>query len=282
MSIRIATPRPFLAAFCAIVLAAFVALPAAAADRGRLAAFLNVTGFDVALESIRLSASAAPTMIGLQSEDFGIAWSGLVADVFDTALMHDMALDILEQTLSDDLLNHGADFYASDLGQRLVAAENAAHMTEDDEAKQRAGEALVADMVARGAPRLELLKRMNAAIDTADVSLRALQEIQVRFLMAASASGLIELQVDIQTLRETLAAREGEMRRAIAASALAGAAQTYASFSDAEMLIYAEALEDPKMDMLYQLMNAVQFEIMANRFEALAGRLAGIGPAQDI
>jgi hypothetical protein len=36
------------------------------------------------------------------------------------------------------------------------------------------------------------------------------------------------------------------------------------------------------MQQVYTLMNAVQYEIMANRFEAVAARLAAMQPSQDI
>ena len=41
-----------------------------------------------------------------------------------TSTMHQMGIDILTDTLPDDLLEHGIAFYGSDLGRRLVAAEN--------------------------------------------------------------------------------------------------------------------------------------------------------------
>ena len=47
--------------------------------------------------------------------------------------MHETAVSILEQTLNDEALNHAVEFYASDLGQRLVEVENASHMNEDDD-----------------------------------------------------------------------------------------------------------------------------------------------------
>ena len=63
---------------------------------------------------------------------------------------------------------------------------------------------------------------------------------------------------------------------------MAGSAYTYQAFSDDEVLTYAQALEDPKMQKVYALMNAVQYEIMANRYEAVAQRLAGMQPSQDL
>lgn len=270
------------AAFLMItVMAGVLAGPARTADLDRLEAFLEVTGFDVALESIKLTAETAPNMIGLEADDFGSEWTRLVEDVFDTDQMHAMALDILSQTLSDELLTHAVDFYASDLGQRLVVAENASHMKEDEELKSESGEAIVAGLVQIGSPRLEELKRLNKATGSEDASIRAIQEVQVRFLMAAAAAGVIELRMDEADLRENLKSQEGEMRRSMQISALSGSAYTYQAFSDADVTAYADALEDPKMQRVYELMNAVQFEIMANRYEAVADRMSALQPSQD-
>jgi len=268
--------------FRAVLFAVALALPAQAAERGKVEAFLVVTGFDVALQSIRLTASSAPEMLGIDTDAFGADWTRLADDVFETGIMHDMALDILEQTLTDELLNHAAAFYASDLGQRLVEAENASHMMEDSAAKSAQGEAIVAELVEQGSDRLSSLKRMNAAIDTSDNGVRALQEVQLRFLVAAYAAGVIELRMDVDDLRTLMQEQEGPLRRAMQISGLSGAAFTYRDFSDEDVRAYAEALEHPDMQLVYELMNAVQYEIMANRFEELAARLAELYPGQEL
>lgn len=255
---------------------------AVAADRTKLQDFLEVTGFDVALESIRLSASSAPEMLGLAAEDFGTEWSRLTNDVFATDIMHDMALDILEETLDDDMLTHAAEFYATDLGQRLVVAENDSHMSEEDELKTESGEAIIAGLERLDSPRVGYLERMNKASDSAGTAIRAIQEVQVRFLMAAAGAGVIELQLEEPDLRALLSADEDEIREQIDASALTGAAYTYQAFSDEEVLAYTEALEHPKMRHVYNLMNAVQYEIMANRFEALAVAMQRLQPSQEL
>ncbi|MEM9870257.1 MAG: DUF2059 domain-containing protein [Pseudomonadota bacterium] len=255
---------------------------AEAADRAKLEAFLEVTGFDVALESIRLSASSAPEMLGLQAEDFGSEWTRLTAEVFDTDVMHDLALNILEKTLSDELLTHAADFYATDLGKRLVVAENASHLKEEDDVKSESGAAIIAGLTTLDSPRLTYLERMNAASDSAGVAVRAIQEIQVRFLMAAAGAGVIELQMEEGDLRELLSNDKEILEESIAEGAMTGAAYTYQSFSDDEVLSYVEALEHPKMREVYNLMNAVQYEIMANRFEALAVEMQDLQPSQEL
>ncbi len=256
--------------------------PAGAAERARIEAFLTVTGFDVALDSIALSASDAPEMLGLDVGDFGPAWTTVARRVFDTDLMREMALDVLEKALPDDLLEHAVEFYASDLGQRLVKIENAAHMMEDDTIRLREGARILSGLAASGSPRLDLLRRMNRAIDGSGRSVKALQEIQYRFLLAASAAGVIELRLDPDELRAMMEREADDLRKVLEQSALAGAAWTYRELSDEDLRAYAEALENPKMQQVYELLNTVQYEIMANRFEVLAGKMAGLKPGQDI
>jgi hypothetical protein len=270
---------PLLALLVALV---WIPVSSVAANRDRIEAFLNTTGFDVALESIALASGSAPEMLGIDPDGFGSDWTRLTEEVFDTQLMHETAVSILEETLSDEALAHAVEFYASDLGQRLVEVENAAHLNDDEEAKQQEGQEIVAGLVQDGSPRVEQLKRMNNAIDASGTSLRALQEIQLRFLLAASASGVIDLQLDADELRLMLRQNEAGMRQALQLSALAGAAYTYQDFSDEEVEAYAEALEQPLMQEVYELLNAIQYEIMAMRFEVLAVRMADLHPAQDI
>ncbi len=254
---------------------------ARAADRDKLVAFLDVTGFDVALDSIALSAASAPQMLGLEQNPYGADWTRLSQEVFDKDMMRGMALEIMEAALSNALLDHGAAFYASDLGQRLVAVENAAHLDESAETEAE-GRNLVIAMAERGDARLDLLRRLNTAVDPQDIGLKAVQEVQVRFLMAAAASGVYDMDLGEDELRAVMKAGEAELKAVLDSSALAGAAVTYRDFTDAEISAYIAALEHPDMTTLYQLMNAVQYEIMANRFEVLAYHMAELHPGQEL
>ena len=267
-----------------VVVVFFAATPFAskAAERADIEAFLEVTGFDVALESIKLSAGSAPAMIGLDEEDFGFQWRDMTARVFDVDTMHDLAIDLLEQTLSDNLLEHAMTFYASDLGARLVVAENDSHLEEDDDLKTEVGQAILEGLDRLDSPRRGYFERMNAAIDSAGTAARSIQEVQIRFLMAAAGAGVIELQMDEPDLRARMEGDKEALEAAITISALEGAAYTYQAFSDEDVLAYAEALEHPDMRAVYELMNAVQFEIMANRFELLAQEMSNIQPSQEL
>lgn len=268
--------------FTAVMMASFNASAAQAKDRAEVERFLNVTGFDVSLDSIRLSAKSAPMMLGLDADDFGYQWTLLANDIFASEIMREMALDMLSEALSAELLEHAVGFYASELGERLVEVENASHLSDDNELKSESGEAIVDGLIRIGSPRIELLKRMNAASDAAGTSVRAIQEVQVRFLMAAAGAGVIELSLDEADLREMLRNEEAELRLSLQASGLAGAAYTYQAFSDSEVEEYTKALENPKMQKIYDLMNAVQFSIMADRYEELAVRMATLQPSEDL
>lgn len=254
---------------------------AVAADRDKVEAFLKITGFDVSLESIKLSAEDAPRMLGLDARDFGASWSLMSRDVFDVPDMQDDAVNILEQALSDEALAHGADFYASDLGQRLVEAENTNHLRDRDDKRDEGGR-LLADMRDNNPERLALIERMLDAIGSEEQGLRAANELEVRFLMAAQQAGVIRLRVDEQGLRAAQAENAEETMQSMRLSGLASSAATYRDFSNDEIEAYAVALEAPLMQEVYELMNAVQFEIMADRFEEVASRLAELNPGQEL
>jgi hypothetical protein len=276
----IATALAGIAALSLLIL--LQATPLRAAERDRVEAFLTTTGFDVALDSIALYAESAPLMLGREAGDFGNQWRRLADEVFDTGDMQDMAVDILVQTLDQDDLMHAVDFYASELGQRLVVAENASHMEADRDGKNETGQQLFAQYVAEGSPRVELFQRMNDAISSDDAAVRAVEEIQVRFLMAASNAGVLERPLDEDALRALLAADRDAMRIEMRANSLASAAFTYREFPTDDMRAYAQALEHPQMRRVYELLNAVQHEIMANRFEVLALRMADMAPQEDL
>ena len=275
-------PASFLRALVALLLPLLILTgAAAAADRSKVEAFLKVTGFDVALESIKLSAEDAPRMLGLDARDFGASWTLMSRDVFDVKDMQKDAVNILEQTLSDEALAHGAEFYASDLGQRLVEAENAAHMRDRSDKRDEGGR-LLAEMRENDPERLALLERMLDAIGSEEQSLRAANELEVRFLMAAQQAWVIRLRVDEEGLRAAQAENAEETMKSMRLSGLASSAATYRDFSNDEIETYAAALEEPLMQEVYELMNAVQFEIMADRFERVAERLAELNPGQEL
>ena len=265
----------------AISLLFLMVMPAKAADRTKIAQFISVTGFDVALESMRLSARDAPTMLGLDADDFGLSWSRLADRIFEPEALKNDALEILDNALTDDVLAHVSQFYGSKLGQRLVTAENESHGLEFED-REAEGARLAQVLSARGSPQPEYFLDMAESIGYVGATIKAYREVQVRFLMAASLAGLIDQRFDEVDLRAMLAQQDDEVRRAMAENLIVANAFTYRDFTDSEIEIYRDALAMPQMMEVYELMNAIHFTIMADRFERMALEMVNLTPTQEL
>ncbi len=260
---------------------ALVSSALAATDRERLQTFMEVTGFDVSLISMRLSARSAPQMLGISEESFGLQWTRLADETFEPEEIQREALQLLSQTLRPEAREHVVAFYASPLGLRLVAAENASHMTEDS-IKDTQGEAEVVRLIQENPERIELYRELSAAVGSEDTAIRTIRELQVRFIMAAMAAGITERQMSEADLRGIFASQDQELRESIRTNAIAANAYTYREFSDEEILAYIEALKEPLMQEVYELMSVVQFIIMVHRYEELATEMAKLTPSEAL
>ncbi|HHC30209.1 MAG TPA: DUF2059 domain-containing protein, partial [Rhodobacterales bacterium] len=190
------------------------AVAAQSADRERLREFLTVTGFDVAITSMQDSAMAGPGIAGDAANDFGAQYTALAERVFDPDLMLERAIAIMLAGMPEDLIDHGIAFYESDLGKRLVAAENAAHATPDEE-RYKQGEALLATMVDDNRARVDDYTAMLDAIGGVEASVRAVVEVQLRYLLAAMAAGTIDIDYSEAELRALINKQAPQIRRDI-------------------------------------------------------------------
>lgn len=254
---------------------------ASAADRDTLLHFLEVTGFDVAITSMQQSAMDSPGITGDAPGEFGTQYTALAERVFDPDLMLNRAVDIMEAGMPEELVQHGIDFYASDLGKRLVEVENLSHVTPDEE-RYAIGEEVLTKLLDEDPGRVEDYQAMMDAIGGIDASIRAVTEVQVRYLLAAIGAGTLELDYSEEELRQLIAAQEPDIRRNLAVYSMLGAAYTYRDMSDEDIRDYRVALEEPDMKQIYELLNAIQFEVMAERYEVLASELAGLSPEQEL
>ncbi|MEO0358159.1 MAG: DUF2059 domain-containing protein [Pseudomonadota bacterium] len=274
-------PRLVAAFAIAATLVLSLVAPVQAANRDDIRAFMDIVGFDVALEGLREGARNAPAIVGLSADDFGLAWTLAADEVFQPAALVEDALDILEDTLDQDTLDHATGFYASDLGSRLVAAENESHLTDDD-IKREQGTVLAAELTQDGSLKPDLFLRMTDAIGGVEQSIASYREVQVRFVMMAQAAGAIERRFSETELRQILGANDAELKQSIAANTVRSSAYTYRDFDDDEMVAYLQALSQPQMQRVYALMNAIQYTIMADRYEVLAAKLAELSPSLDL
>ncbi len=270
---------PTIMAFVLLVLGAVSA--AQAAEEQEIRDFLKVTGFDVAIASIQQGAMAGPALTGEDPDVFGRQWVKLAEEVFDPDEMISEAVEMIAAVMPDELLDHGAAFYGSPLGQRLVEVENESHMA-DDTVKYAEGERLTGELLNQNSIRIELFREMGTAIGSTETAIRSIVEIQVRYLMAAVAAGVSDFDISEEDLRLMLMEQSDEMRKNIEVNSLVANAYAYRDLSDEELIDYLAALQDPKMGQVYEILNAVQYQIMAERYETLASRLVDLQPEQEL
>ena len=256
-------------------------VPSSAADRNAIETFMKVTGFDVSLESMRVSASDAPAMLGLDAADFGVSWKRIADELFEPESLKNDAVGILQQALSENVLVHASEFYASELGIRLVKAENLSHF-EDSDQKKIDGELILAELVDRSSPQPQYFREMADSIGALESGSRSFREVQVRFIMAAMGAGLIDRQIDEADLRSMLAQQDAEIKTNMLQSLIIANSYTYRNFTDLEIAQYRDALATDEMKEVYELMNAIHFALMADRYEQMALKMVKLHPLQEL
>ncbi len=275
-------PSLFVQRICMAGLFVVVAsLAAHAADRDKLRAFLVITGFDVAIESLQQNAMAGPGLAGGAPGEFGAEWVRLAEEIFNPSEMIERTIDMLEAVMPEDLVDHGAAFYASDLGQLLVEVENASYMASDADRYDEA-ENLVEAMVQSNSPRIQMFRDLGDAVGGVEQSVRSAIEIQYRYYLAAMNAGTIDLEMSAEDLRLVLESQADDIRQNVQIYSVLGSAYTYKDISDAVLGAYIDALMEPEMQQVYEVLNAIQFEVMAERYERLAAALADLAPQQDL
>ena len=137
-------------------------------------------------------------------------------------------------------------------------------------------------LTVRGSPQTQYFLDMAESIGYVGATIKAYREVQVRFLMAASLAGLIDQRFDEVDLRAMLAQQDDEVRQAMTDNLIVANAFTYRDFTDREMEIYRDALAMPQMMEVYELMNAIHFTIMADRFERMALEMVNLTPTQEL
>ena len=256
-------------------------VPSSAADRNAIETFMKVTGFDVSLESMRVSASDAPAMLGLDAADFGVSWKRLADELFEPESLKNDAVGILQQALSENVLVHASEFYASELGIRLVKAENLSHF-EDSDQKKIDGELILTELLDRSSPQPQYFREMADSIGALESGIRSFREVQVRFIMAAMGAGLIDRQIDEADLRSMLAQQDAEIKTNMLQSLIIANSYTYRNFTDLEIAQYRDALATDEMKEVYELMNAIHFALMADRYEQMALKMVKLHPLQEL
>lgn len=254
---------------------------ALAADRAAAARFVEVSGFDKALASIPPAVMEGGAAFGGGEDAFTQQWKRAVKDVFDLEGIEAQALDMMEAILPDDSLALATDFYASPLGLRLVAVENETYSLAVSD-RAAAGQRLLEEAEKDDPERVALIRAFVDSAQDLDHAVQVTFEIQLRYLLTAMASGAIEPGPSEEELRMILEAQAPQLKQAYADYMLRASMFTYREISNEDMRAYTEALDGAALTEVYEVLNGIYAEILAQRFEALAVHLGAIEPEDDL
>jgi hypothetical protein len=266
-----------------LAILALSSIPAFAgpADPAKLKAFVEVTGYDVIIESLQQGAMAGPGMVGNVEDAFGKQYEALAKEVFDPAVMNARAIEMLSATLTEELVDYGAEFYASELGQRLVVVENQSHMADDLERMAEGGR-LMQELNEDDPERLQIMTELATSVGSSDISITALIEMQVRFTLAAMATGAIPNTMSEAELRLRSTEAMEALRPQIEVMGIIGNVYTYRALPSDDLAEYVRVLKTPEMQQIYEALNAIQYQIMIEKYEELGARMGELAPETEL
>lgn len=185
----------------------------------------------------------------LEGMDEHTAWDGPLArdDVRVLAEKHfssDVLIGDLKRLMagrmSARLIDREIAFFETEFGKRLVTLEVAASAPELEETVDLEGGRIYRDLVASGAPRVELIHRVIDGAALVDWGMATAMNLSYAMLSALAGDQMTDEQIIAAVNAGT-----GGMRPELTRIANAFVAYTYRSLSDAELKRYVEQYESP-------------------------------------
>lgn len=268
----------------AVLLFANPAFPAKSTDNGddQVLQFLQVTGFHMAIEDLANQAHAAPGVFGLNDPKFGRDWSRGVDIIFDEEALMQQAASLLLGTLDEVAVTYALEFYSSDLGVRLVAAETTRPKIDTADAMHKIDEVknlnLDPDHLLRG----DLIRKLSATTQSADFHLVSFLSVQNSLLLAAHSGEVAASEFDAEKSLQFLQIDASEMQSRFQSRLVERASDIYRDFTNEELNGYLAALEHPHMQEVYGQMHAMLLQLVSNRLDVLTMELIKWQSSQEI
>ncbi|QUJ77649.1 DUF2059 domain-containing protein [Sulfitobacter albidus] len=137
----------------------------------------------------------------------GAAWNQQVARIYDRERLAEGIRAGLEPSVTGDTLETAIEFFASDLGQRVLTLENSAREAMADAQIEEAARARHAQISGTNDPRLAQIARMIDAGDLINRNVTSALNSNVQFMRALVDGGLYEMSED-EILSDVLAERD--------------------------------------------------------------------------
>ncbi|RHZ90952.1 DUF2059 domain-containing protein [Cereibacter sphaeroides] len=198
----------------------------------------------------------------------GSRWRAVVGLIYDTESMRKRFDAAFEAEVAQDpeAIGQMFDFFASDIGQRILQLEIEARRALLDEAAEEAAKVAVEEMSARNDPRLELLREFAEANDLIELNVVGALNSNLAFYRGMADGSAFEQPMSEEDMLADVWSQETDVRRETEAWLFPYLAVAYGSLSDAELKDYIAFSKTPAGRKL----NAATFRAFDAVFSAIS------------
>lgn len=200
----------------------------------------------------------------------GAAWRGILSGHYRAAPLQQVFVESFPQDrMSAAEISAATRFFASDLGQRIIAGELEAWRAISDEETETAANDVYFRMLEENAPRIEQLTRFNEVNGFVDLNVSGALNSNYAFYRGMSDAGAYEQALPPAMMLNEVWGQEPEIRRNTVLWLYSFQVMAYEDLTDAEMEAYIAFSETPAA----QAYNAALFAGFDAVFETMSYRL---------
>ena len=269
-------------ALSSIAISLMLVVPAVAQEQRQEALaeeVLLLNGFDTLTEGQARNLAKAPEGTAEADPNLANAWSRLGARFFAPEPVFDAAAAELADLASVEELETLRDFFASGLGQRVTALEEASQTPDMDDVNQtELGHAILANDT--DADRLEALQRLALAFGTPEET--AAMSLNTQFVFQKALNENLGRAIPEADLLAMIITQQDDMIDRLRTESVAGKAFVYQSLSVDELNAYSELLESEAGKKMYDAVEAGMAQELHSQMRDFAAALGAAIGAENI
>jgi len=236
-------------------------LLAAAANAQTLSEINRLSGLDKSIDGLNASLETAIDQLpGPKPPRFVEAWKIASEDAFNTERILAAIEKNMDGALTSDQLAQLQQFFLSDLGRSITAAETASAVGKNDEIRAE-GPKIFAEVASKDPERLALYKRMIDATDA--YTFGEVISLNIGYGIIAGMSAAAKQPLTGEQIRELLRKSRDKRVQTIEQKINFSTAYTYRGVPVDQMRAYVEFLETPPASAYYDGMKAAIGDVLS-------------------
>ena len=174
----------------------------------------------------------------LFAQPIGAKWAERVSAIYDPARMRAVFVEKLQRELPAEAVASMLEFFASDLGSRIIGLELSARRALLDPAVKEAADVLRDEMIAAKAPRLTLLREFAEIGDLIESNVAGAMNANYAFVNGLAEGGGFPYEMTQEQIVTDVWSQEQEIRTETEDWLYAYLGMAYQPLSDADLAAY--------------------------------------------